>query len=94
MNTSEPFRPLDFDSAAADPRLVGHRLARLRRQQHITPAQQALALGVDMERLTALSSCRIPWNSAEVEMIAARMGWEVGRLADLLGVNGKIGGQG
>ena len=93
MNTSEPFQPLDFDAAAANPRLVGHRLACLRRQQNITPEQQAQALGIDMERLTALCSCRIPWNAAAVGMIAARMGWEAGRLADLLGVNGKIRGQ-
>jgi hypothetical protein len=28
----------------------------------------------------------MPRDAAEVEMVAARMGWEAGRLADLLGV--------
>ncbi|HEY7153547.1 MAG TPA: helix-turn-helix transcriptional regulator [Gemmataceae bacterium] len=86
MNTSRPFRSFDLDSAGADPSLVGHRLARLRREQNITPEQQAQALGIDLERLTALASSRMPRDAAEVRMVAARMGWEAGRLADLLGV--------
>jgi len=86
MNTSEPFRSLRIESAAEDPALVGYQLAQLRREQNINPGQQAEALGIDMERLTTLSSCRMPRDQAEVRMIAARMGWEVGRLAELLGV--------
>jgi hypothetical protein len=87
MNTSEPFRPLDIDAAAADPSLVGHRLAQLRQAQNITPEQQAEALGIDRERLTTLCSCRLPRNQAELELLAARIGWEVGRLVGLLGVH-------
>ena len=87
MNTSEPFRSLGMDAAAADPSLVGHRLAQLRQAQNITPAQQAEALGIDRERLTTLSSCRLPRDQAELELLAARIGWEVGRLAGLLGVH-------
>ena len=87
MNTSEPFRSLDMDAAAADPSLVGYRLAQLRQAQNITPEQQAEALGIDRERLTTLCSCRLPRDQAELELIAARMGWEVGRLAGLLGVH-------
>jgi hypothetical protein len=86
MNTSRPFQSLDLDATAADLSLVGHRLARLRREQNITPDQQAASLGIDLERLTALSSSRMPRSAAEVELVAARMGWEAGRLADLLGV--------
>lgn len=86
MNTSGPFRSIDLDATGADPALVGHRLARLRREQNITLEQQAQALGIDWERLTALSSSRMPRDAAEVRMVAARMGWETGRLADLLGV--------
>jgi hypothetical protein len=86
MNTSEPFRSLDIDSAAADPSLAGHQLARLRREQDINPGQQAEALGIDIERLTTFASCRMPRDQAEVRMIAARLGWEAGRLAELLGV--------
>jgi hypothetical protein len=86
MNTSEPFRPLDLDSTAADPSLVGHRLARQRREQNITAQQQAEALGIDLERLAALCSCRMPHDRAAVEMIAARMGWEAERTAELLGM--------
>ena len=86
MNTSEPFRSLDMDAAAADPSLVGHRLAQLRQAQNITPEQQAQALGIDRERLTTLCSCRLPRDQSELEMIAARIGWEVGRLAGLLDV--------
>jgi transcriptional regulator with XRE-family HTH domain len=86
MNTSSPFRSFDLDSTGADPSFVGHRLARLRREQNITPAQQAQALGIDLERLTALPSSRMPRDAAEVSMVASRMGWEAGRLADLLGV--------
>ncbi len=88
MNTSEPFRSLDIDSAAAETSVVGHQLARLRREQGISPEQQAKAFGIDMERLTTLCSCRMPKDQAEVGMIAARMGWEAGRLAELLGVRG------
>jgi hypothetical protein len=86
MNTSGPFRSFDLDSTGADPSFVGHRLAQLRREQNITPEQQAQALGIDLERLTTLSSCRMPRDAAEVRMVAARMGWEASRLADLLGV--------
>jgi hypothetical protein len=86
MNTWEPFRSLDLDVAAADPALVGHRLAQLRREQTITPKQQAEALRIDLERLTTLCSCRMPRDTAGVEVIAARMGWEAGRLALLLGM--------
>jgi transcriptional regulator with XRE-family HTH domain len=86
MNTSEPFRSLDMDAAAADPSLAGYRLAQLRKAQNITAEQQAEALGIDRERLTTLCSCRLPRGQAELELIAARMGWEVGRLAGLLGV--------
>ena len=88
MNTSEPFQFLDIDSAATDPSLVGHRLTRLRREQNINPGQQAEAFGIDIERLTTLSSCRMPRDQAELGMVAARMGWEAGRLAELLGVRG------
>jgi hypothetical protein len=87
MNTSDPFRSLDMDAAAADPSLVGHRLAQLRQAQNITPEQQAEALGIDRERLTTLCSCRLPRDQAELELLAARLGWEVGRLAGLLGVH-------
>ena len=87
MNTSEPFRFLDMDAAAADPSVVGYRLAQLRQAQNITPEQQADALGIDRERLTTLCSCRLPRDPAELELIAARIGWEVGRLAGLLGVH-------
>jgi hypothetical protein len=86
MNTSGPFRSFDLDSTGSDPSFVGHRLAQLRREQNITPQRQAQALGIDLERLTALSSSRMPRDAAEVSMVAARIGWEAGRLADLLGV--------
>ena len=86
MNTSGPFRSFDLDSTGADPSFVGHRLAQLRREQNITPEQQAQALGIDVERLTALCSSRMPRDAAEVRLVAARMGWEARRLADLLGV--------
>ena len=87
MNTSKPFRSLDMDAAAADPSLVGYRLAQLRQSQNITAEQQAEALGIDRERLTTLCSCRLPRDQAELELLAARIGWEVGRLAGLLGVH-------
>jgi hypothetical protein len=86
MNTSKPFRSFDLDSIGVDPSFVGHTLAQLRREQNITPERQAQALGIDLERLTALSSSRMPRDAAEVRMVAARMGWEESRLADLLGV--------
>ncbi len=50
MNTSGPFRSSDLDSTGGDPSFVGHRLAQLRREQNITPEQQAQALGIDLER--------------------------------------------
>jgi hypothetical protein len=87
MNISNPFRLLDMDSAAADPSLVGHKLAQLRREQNITPEQQAEALGIDRMLLTTLSSCRMPRDTTGVEMIAARMGWDVERTAELLGMH-------
>jgi hypothetical protein len=86
MNTSKPFRSFDLDSIGVDPSFVGHTLARLRREQNISPEQQAQALGIDLERLMALSSSRMPRDAAKVRMVAARMGWEASRLADLLGV--------
>ncbi len=86
MNTSAPFRSFDLDSTAANPSFVGHTLARLRCEQNIALEQQAQALGIDLERLTALSSSRMPRDAAEVRMVAARMGWEASRLANLLGV--------
>ncbi len=91
MNTSVPFRSFDLDSTGSDPCFVGHRLTQLRREQNIAPEQQAQALGIDLERLTALSSSRMPRDAAEVRMVAARIGWEVGRLADLLGVTLDLG---
>jgi hypothetical protein len=66
MNTSDPFRFLDLDSTSSDPSFVGHRLAWQRREQNITPEQQAQALGIDLERLTALSSSRMPRGSSRV----------------------------
>ena len=87
MSTCEPFRSLDLDAAAANLSLVGFHLAQLRKAQNITPEQQAEALDIDRERLTTLCSCRLPRDQAELELIAARMGWEVGRLAGLLGVH-------
>jgi hypothetical protein len=93
MNTSDPFRSIDLNSTGADPSLVGHRLTQLRREQNITPEQQAQALGIDLERLTALSSSRMPRDATEVRMVAARMGWEVGKLADLLGLTLDLGRQ-
>jgi len=86
MNTSGPFRSFDLNSTGADPSLVGHRLARLRREQNITPEHQAQAFGIDLERLASLSSSRMPRDEAEVRMVAARMGWEAVRVSDLLGV--------
>jgi hypothetical protein len=64
---------------------VGHRLARRRLEQNITPEQQGQALGIDLERLTALCSSLMPRDVEEVRIVAARMGWEASRLADLLG---------
>jgi hypothetical protein len=75
------------DATAADPSLVGHRLAQLRQPQHITAEQQAEAIGIDRERLTTLYSCRLPRDQAELELIPARIGWAVGKLAGLLGVH-------
>ena len=49
--------------------------------------QQAEALGIDLERLAALCSSRMPQDLEGVEMIAARMGWEVERTAELLGMH-------
>ena len=86
MNTSSPFRSFDLDSTGSDLSFVGHRLARQRREQNITPEQQAQALGIDLERLTALCSSRMPRDAAEVRMVAARIGWEASRLAVLLGL--------
>jgi hypothetical protein len=94
MNTSGPFRSLDLDSTGSDPSFVGHRLAQLRRERNITPEQQAQALGIDLERLTALGSSRMPRDAAEVRMVAARIGWEASRLAVLLGVTLDLGRQG
>lgn len=94
MNTSSPFRSFDLASTGSDPSFVGHRLARLRREQNLTPEQQAQALGFDLERLTVLSSSRMPRDAAEVSMVAARIGWEVGRLAGLLGIPIELGRQG
>jgi hypothetical protein len=76
-----------MDAAAVDPSLVGYRMAQLRQAQNITPEQQAEVLGIDREQLTTLCSCRLPRDRAELELIAARIGWEVGRLAGLLGVH-------
>jgi transcriptional regulator with XRE-family HTH domain len=86
MNTSGPFLSLDLDSTGSDLSFVGHTLARLRHEQNITPEQQAQALGIDLERLTALASSRMPRDAAELRMVAARMGWEASRLAGLLSV--------
>lgn len=93
MNTSEPFRSLAMDAAAAHTFLVGHRLAPILPGENITPEHQVEALGIDREQLKTLCSCRLPRDQAELELIAARIGWEVGRLAGLLGVhyNGDTG---
>jgi hypothetical protein len=87
MDTSKPFRSLDLDTTSTDPSLVGYRLARQRREQNITVQQQAEALGIDLERLAALCSSRMPQDRAAVEMIAARVGWEVKKTAELLGMH-------
>jgi hypothetical protein len=78
LNTSKPFRSFSMDTAAADPSLVGHRLAQLRQGQNITPEQQGETLGIDRMRLTTLCSCRLLRDQAELELIAARIGWEAG----------------
>ncbi len=86
MPLSDPILKLAFERSATDPFFAGCRLDRLRRDQRLTPEQQAEALGLTLESLVGLCLCRQPRDKADVEMIAARMGWEAGRVADLLGV--------
>jgi hypothetical protein len=86
MPLSDPILRLAFERAATDPFFAGCRLDQLRREQSLTSEQQAAALGLSLESLVGLSLCRQPRDRADVEMIAARLGWECGRMADLLGV--------
>ena len=86
MPLSDPILRLAFQRAAEDPFFAGFHLGRLRREQSLTPEQQAKALGLSLDSLVGLCLCRQPRDKADVEMIAARMGWEAGRVADLLGV--------
>jgi transcriptional regulator with XRE-family HTH domain len=83
---ADPALGRTFEHTATDPFFAGHRLAELRRQQGITPEEQAAALGMGLPALALLCLCRQPRDMADVDMIAARMGWEAGRMADLLGV--------
>jgi hypothetical protein len=71
---------------ANDPSFVGNRLATLRGQRHLTPKDQADALGLTLLGLADLCLGRTPKDRGDVARIAARMGWESGRVADLLGV--------
>ena len=71
---------------ANDPSFVGHRLATLRGLRHMTPKDQADALGLTLLGLADLCLCRTPRDRAEVERIAARMGWPPDKVAELLGM--------
>ncbi len=86
MSDTNPSLSLAFQRSATDPSFAGYRLAALREEQHITPEQQAAALGMALPALAELCLYRMPRDMADVELIAARMGWEAGRMADLLGV--------
>jgi len=71
---------------ANDPSFVGHLLATLRGQRHMTPRDQADALGLTLLGLADLCLCRTPRDRTDVERIAARMGWGSDRVAELLGM--------
>jgi hypothetical protein len=86
MSDTDPILSLAFQRTATDPFFAGYRLAALREQQHITPEEQAAALGMALPALADLCLYRMPRDRADVEMIAARLGWEAGRMANLLGV--------
>jgi hypothetical protein len=88
MSDTDPFISLDIERTATEPGFVGYQLAQLRREQNISPKQQAEALGIGLEALTTLCSSRMPKSRADVELIAARMGWEAERTAALLGLGG------
>ena len=86
MPLSDPILKLAFERTTTDPFFAGYRLARLRKEQSLMLDQQAAALGLSLDSLVGLCLCRQPRDRADVEMVAARQGWESGRVADLLGV--------
>jgi hypothetical protein len=86
MPLADPILRLAFQRAATDPFFAGFRLDQLRREQSLTAEQQAAALGLSLDSLVGLYLCRQPKDRADAEIIAARLGWEAERVANLLGV--------
>ena len=86
MSLPDPTLSPAFLHATDDPVLVGYRLAQLRREQALTPQQQAAVLGISVYSLAGLCLCLQPRNLADVKSIAARMRVEAAGMAALLGV--------
>ena len=83
MPLSDPILALAFERTTTDPFFAGCRLARLRQEQSVTLSRQAQALGMTLDSLVGLCLCRQPRDKADGEMIAARLGWASGGVADL-----------
>jgi hypothetical protein len=70
-----------------EPFFLGHQLAALRREYGQDFDEQALAFGMDPERLAFLALCRMPVTGSDLEKIAGRMGMEAEALGELLQVD-------
>jgi hypothetical protein len=73
---------------ADDPSFVSFSLARHRATNGTTPAQQAAALGLELDQLAALALCRAPRSGvdrqADLEQIAAYAGLRVEVVEELI----------
>jgi hypothetical protein len=86
MSLPDPTLSPAFRRASVDPEFIGYRLAQLRREQSLTPKQQAATLGISLYSLAGLCLCNQPKDLADVLKIAARMRVEAAGMAELLGV--------
>jgi hypothetical protein len=87
---AKPIHPLAF-GRATDHFFLGRRLADLRSQQWLAPAQQAAAHGLALDALAYLALCRMPGpgETAAVERIAGRVGMVPVGVSQLLGTGSR-----
>jgi hypothetical protein len=82
--TTVPFLTRLAEQTSTHPFFLGCHLALLRQEYQQTPAEQAVALGLDLEAWSKLALHRMPATRQDLERIARAFEMEPGRLAELL----------
>jgi hypothetical protein len=75
------------ERVSREPFYLGYQLAQLRQEYGQTTLEQAAAFGLDLDRWSRLALCRMPATVEDLAKIAAYVGLEPDRLAELLQVD-------